>query len=277
MSPKHSGYMGNIYRNSRDVKIEGVPFSDAFEEKKTGPFALRAPAEETKDLIAVHNATEKNVRGLLGLGGLPMPSIAIIKAAQGHDDFGEYSFVFDKSTIDPATNRNNKVYGSDAFTVIQWVGNSVQYNQIEEITDDTYGQWVVTHAVSAGDSTDNVKQKSNAVKEIDQLHNGWKIAYSINKEANKLAPELLENLGIRLSKKYKAVIINDRQCFITPGGLIVEVVLLKPYQSVVVGYANDMEDAKKNLFEDGDMVDCSDTEDSIFMQICNEIDAEDQS
>ena len=66
-------------------------------------FALRAPAEETKDLIAVHNATEKNVRGMLGLGGLPMPSIAIIKAAQGHGDFGEYSFVF----------------------VIQWVGNSV--------------------------------------------------------------------------------------------------------------------------------------------------------
>ena len=81
-------------------------------------FALRAPVEETKDLIAVHNAKEKNVRGLLGLGGLPMPSIAIIKAAQGHDNFGEYSFVFDKSTIDPATNRNNKVYGSDAFTPV---------------------------------------------------------------------------------------------------------------------------------------------------------------
>ncbi len=42
--------------------------------KNSGPFALRAPVEETKDLIAVHNATEKNVRGLLGLGGLPMPS-----------------------------------------------------------------------------------------------------------------------------------------------------------------------------------------------------------
>ena len=38
-----------------------------------------------------------------------------------------------------------------------------------------------------------------------------------------------------------------------------------------------MEDAKENLFEDGDMVDCNDKEDSIFMQICNEIDAEDQS
>ncbi len=40
MSPKHSGYMGNVYRNSRDVKIEGVPFSDAFEEKNSGPFAV---------------------------------------------------------------------------------------------------------------------------------------------------------------------------------------------------------------------------------------------
>ncbi len=65
-----------------------------FRESNQQDFALRAPAEETKDLIAVHNATEKNVRGMLGLGGLPMPSIAIIKAAQGHDDFGEYSFVF---------------------------------------------------------------------------------------------------------------------------------------------------------------------------------------
>ena len=52
-----------------------------FRESNLQDFALRAPAEETKDLIAVHNATEKNVRGLLGLGGLPMPSIAIIKAA----------------------------------------------------------------------------------------------------------------------------------------------------------------------------------------------------
>ena len=76
-------------------------------------FSLKAPVEETKDLIAVHNATEKNVRGLLRLGGLPMPSIAIIKAAQGHDDFGEYSFVFDKSTIDPTTVLT--WYGTDIF------------------------------------------------------------------------------------------------------------------------------------------------------------------
>jgi hypothetical protein len=50
MSPKHSGYVGNIYRNSRDVKIEGVPFSDVFEETKTGPFALRAQNKK-EDLI----------------------------------------------------------------------------------------------------------------------------------------------------------------------------------------------------------------------------------
>ncbi len=85
---------------------------------KKQEFALRAPVEETKDLIAVHNATEKNVRGLLGLGGLPMPSIAIIKAAQGHNDYGPYSLVFDKTTIDPQANTDNKVYGGDAWTPI---------------------------------------------------------------------------------------------------------------------------------------------------------------
>ena len=73
------------------------------------------------------------------------------------------------------------------------------------------------------------------------------------------------------------MIINNRQCFVTPNGLVVEVVLLKPFQSIVVGYAKDMEEGKKNLVEDGDMIDCNDTEDSIFMQICNEIDAEDRS
>ena len=48
MSPKHSGYIGNIYRTARDVKIEGIPFSDVFEEVNSGPFALRNPKEKER-------------------------------------------------------------------------------------------------------------------------------------------------------------------------------------------------------------------------------------
>ena len=54
------------------------------------------------------------------LGGLPSPSIAIMKAenTRGNNDFGNISLVFDKSTIDPQADTTNKVYSSDAYTPI---------------------------------------------------------------------------------------------------------------------------------------------------------------
>ena len=79
-------------------------------------FSLREPVEETRDLLALHNMTADNLRGALKLGGLPMPSIAIVKAAAGHSKYGPISVVFEKSTIDPQADRRNKVYGGDAYT-----------------------------------------------------------------------------------------------------------------------------------------------------------------
>lgn len=78
-------------------------------------FQLNEPIEETKDLIAIHNLSEKKLLGNLELGGIPMPSIAITKTDIGHDNFGDISLVFKKDTIDP-NNRKNKVYGADAWT-----------------------------------------------------------------------------------------------------------------------------------------------------------------
>lgn len=79
-------------------------------------FSMREPVEETRDLIALHNMTLDNLRGALKLGGLPMPSIAIVKAKSGHDQYGPISLVFRKDTIDPQMFRSNKVYGYDAWT-----------------------------------------------------------------------------------------------------------------------------------------------------------------
>ena len=45
-----------------------------------------------------------------------MPSIAVIKSDMGHGIYGECSFVFDKSTIDPKFDKRNKAYGGDAWT-----------------------------------------------------------------------------------------------------------------------------------------------------------------
>ena len=79
-------------------------------------FSLRDNVEETKELVAVHNMQVSELERTLDLGGLPMPSIAIIKAKSGHSEYGDVSLVFNKSTIDPNASKLNKVYGGDAWT-----------------------------------------------------------------------------------------------------------------------------------------------------------------
>lgn len=79
-------------------------------------FSLKEPIEETKDLIAVHNMNTEDLKRTLQLGGMPMPSIAIVKGKMGHENFGEISLVFGKDTIDPEGMKENRVYGADAWT-----------------------------------------------------------------------------------------------------------------------------------------------------------------
>lgn len=79
-------------------------------------FSLRDTVEETKDLVAVHNLSEEQLIKSLRLGGLPMPSIAILRAQDGHSEFGDISLVFGKDTIDPQAYRSNKLYSGDAYT-----------------------------------------------------------------------------------------------------------------------------------------------------------------
>ena len=95
-------------------------------------FSLSEPVEEKGNLIAVHNIyTDKLVKSL-NLGGFPMPSIAVIKSDMGHAEYGECSFVFDKSTIDPKADKRNKVYGGDAWTPTY---PDIDYKVNEKIAD----------------------------------------------------------------------------------------------------------------------------------------------
>lgn len=89
--------------------------------QKNVRFQLSAPVEVDgqKDLVAVHNLTEENLREALGLGGMPSPSIAVVKAQEGHTMYGPISLVFGSDTIDPMVNRANRVYGSDAWTPVR--------------------------------------------------------------------------------------------------------------------------------------------------------------
>lgn len=79
-------------------------------------FSLDEPVEETETLVAMHNMTEEKLRRTLDIGAWPSPSIAVVKAKEGHTNYGEYSAIFPRGAIDPQADSKNKVYGGDAWT-----------------------------------------------------------------------------------------------------------------------------------------------------------------
>lgn len=101
-----------IIRKSKNVVNDNFNTT----EDKDIKFLLKDSVEETEELIAIHNLSFDKLNKTLELGGLPMPSIAITKARQGHTKFGEVSLVFGKDTIDPEGSSANTVYSGDAYT-----------------------------------------------------------------------------------------------------------------------------------------------------------------
>lgn len=102
-------------------------------------FQLKDPVEETGTLIAAHNLTEDKLKKMLEYDGIPMPSIAITKADQGWNKFGDISLIFRKDTVDPEGNRKNRVYAADAWTPtfprIEYdVNDDVYYRALNEVS-----------------------------------------------------------------------------------------------------------------------------------------------
>ena len=102
-------------------------------------FSLKDSVEEKEELIAVHNLSEEKLLKSLSLGGLPMPSIAVLKAKEGHSQYGDISLIFDKSTIDPQATSANKVYSGDAWTpTYPFIEYKPNENVVNHIRDKYY-------------------------------------------------------------------------------------------------------------------------------------------
>lgn len=125
------GYMASV---GDGIRSTGESVTQNGAEVKT-KFSLKTPVEETDKLLALHNKDENSILAAIKLGGLPMPSIAIVKARDGHTKYGPISLVFSKDTIDPQLFRANKVYGGDAWTPtaprVDYPVNSKKASQLE--------------------------------------------------------------------------------------------------------------------------------------------------
>ena len=118
-APPRQYQNGTAKAENRPVRVPTDASEASVAEKRLpvkARFSMDEPVEQTQDLMAIHNLDGKKMDSMLQLGAIPSPSVAIVKASQGHTQYGDYTLVFPRQSIDPQADRRNKVYGADAWT-----------------------------------------------------------------------------------------------------------------------------------------------------------------
>lgn len=118
-APPRQYQNGTAKAENRPVRVPTDASETSVAEKRLpvkARFSMDEPVEQTQDLMAIHNLDGKKMDSMLQLGAIPSPSVAIVKASQGHTQYGDYTLVFPRQSIDPQADRRNKVYGADAWT-----------------------------------------------------------------------------------------------------------------------------------------------------------------
>ena len=100
-------------KEARELEKVKKAFEDAYRADGT-KFTLTQPVEETKTLMAFHNLTAEKLQIALERDGFIRPSVAITD--KNVELFGDITAILKKQDIDPDVDKNNKLYGSDAWT-----------------------------------------------------------------------------------------------------------------------------------------------------------------
>lgn len=145
--PGAKGFWDKVLnRNDTDEKYskKSTGAFNEWLEKNTSNNKTKVPIKklttDTKGTLqAVHNLSAEKLQGLLDLGGIPVPSIAITN--QPHTQFGDISLIFDKSTIDPS-NYKNEVYDRDVWSpTFPQVDYVINDKEIENVSKNIGIEW----------------------------------------------------------------------------------------------------------------------------------------
>lgn len=98
---------------AREEKKQSTPLP---EEKQNEVRFRVASNPEDNNLVAVHNIKPEGLLNADRIGGLPMPSIAIIDVNHGFNSYGEITLIADKDFVDPKKNKSAKVFASDVYS-----------------------------------------------------------------------------------------------------------------------------------------------------------------
>lgn len=126
--------------------------------------------EEDKDLVATHNISSQNLMNLINDfngEGLPVPSIAIEKAENLHDNFGDVTLLFNKDTIDPEADSRNKVYNRDAWTsTFSEVEVKIKDEELQKISERVHLNEAYLEA-NIFNTSDKERIKKNFFKDLN--------------------------------------------------------------------------------------------------------------
>lgn len=195
----------------------------------------------TKTLMAIHNLSEEKMKGILELGGFPVPSIAITNPnTVNHDGYGKISVLFDKKTIDPS-NKKNEVYDRDVwsprFPTVDYNLNSKTLEKIgKELGIRNYDleayaeenkkpEWLAERLTRVEEVVDKYVKDNNLKYDVVYKENSKEIdEYDTNKNKKEVAIEngindyllekiqpLFEEKGIYNGKEY--ITENGRRTF----------------------------------------------------------------
>lgn len=166
-------------KNISESQKTGKQKTQKTQDNEKGRFQMQSPVEQKGDLIAMHNMTGEELLKTIDLGGFPMPSIAVTRASMGHSKYGDVSLLFHSDTIDPQRNRDNQVFGGDAYTPtfpsIRIKVNDKVESRISKIYYDLYSQYGYDAVRAMYSIAENLEDRlNNAGGEaalIDELKN----------------------------------------------------------------------------------------------------------
>lgn len=232
-----------------------------------GKISFRA-VKDKNELVAVHNISEDNLRKVLNVGGLIMPSIAITKADMGHEGYGEISLLFEKETINPA-DRRNKVYGGDAWTPrfpsttakINDKVSSKVYKKIKELIDDRSLKDL--YSLSAELHADNIERTISDRGVGGYYDKEWmKLAYLLDNGKKVKIPMKMKDYGAMSEKilemvKERGLKASDIQDggykFYQDNADIVEAVKRVEIENKLQSFPEEKRDALEKLLNEKDM------------------------
>lgn len=236
-APPRQYQNGTAKAENRPVRVPTDASEASVAEKRLpvkARFSMDEPVEQTQDLMAIHNLDGKKMDSMLQLGAIPSPSVAIVKASQGHTQYGDYTLVFPRQSIDPQADRRNKVYGADAWTPtaanaivereVNYEAGRAAEQKIAQLANQVAGGIFSRYSVISGRVGEVAREEYNRLlQELDKRIEG--IVADVQKtsgsyDMDEIAGLLMENAGQDAMRIQQAF---SRQGYDIDGGLATEI------------------------------------------------------